>query len=58
MIDIYTPVLGRSPLIDEMLGRIQRRIERELGFQKELMRLRGALDMTLAQAAMTQMIEA
>ena len=54
VIDIYTPVLGQSPTIDEMLGRIQTRIERELGFKKELMRLRGALDMTLAQAAMSQ----
>lgn len=47
--DIYTPILGQSPLIDEMLGRIQTRVERELGFQKELMKLRGALDMTLTQ---------
>lgn len=47
--DVYTPTLGQSPLIDEMLGRIQTRVERELGFQKELMKLRGALDMTLAQ---------
>lgn len=34
-----------------MLGRIHTRIERELGFQKELMKLRGALDMTLAQVS-------
>jgi U3 small nucleolar RNA-associated protein 15 len=57
VVDIYTPMLGRSPVIDEMLGRIQRRIERELGFQKELMKLRGALDMTLAQAAMSQITD-
>jgi len=49
--DLYTPVLGQSPLIDELLGRIQTRVERELGFQKELMKLRGALDMTLAQVS-------
>ena len=47
--DIYTPILGQSPLIDELLGRIQTRVERELGFQKELMKLRGEFDMTLAQ---------
>ena len=52
--DLYTPVLGQSPLIDELLGRIQTRVERELGFQKELMKLRGALDMTLAQVSWTR----
>lgn len=48
-IDLYTPVLGQSPVIDEMLGKMQNRIERELGFERDLMKLRGALDMTLAQ---------
>lgn len=57
IIDMYTPVLGRSTLIDEMIGKLQSRIERELGFQRELMKLRGALDMTLAQAAMSQLLE-
>jgi U3 small nucleolar RNA-associated protein 15 len=42
-------------VIDEMLGKIQARIERELRFQRELMRLRGALDMTLTQAALGQL---
>jgi U3 small nucleolar RNA-associated protein 15 len=51
--DIYTPILGQTPLIDEMIGKMQSRIERELSFQRELMKLRGALDMTLAQAAMS-----
>ncbi|RSH85203.1 hypothetical protein EHS25_005010 [Saitozyma podzolica] len=54
IIDLYTPVLGQSPVIDEMLGKMQNRIERELGFERDLMKLRGALDMTLAQAAMSQ----
>lgn len=54
--DIYTPILGQSPVIDEMLGRIQTRVERELGFQKELMKLRGALDMTLAQVSIRVLV--
>ncbi|WVQ85835.1 hypothetical protein IAT38_008003 [Cryptococcus sp. DSM 104549] len=58
IIDIYTPALGQSPLLDEMLGKIQTRVERELGFQRELMKLRGALDMTLAQAALGRAVEA
>ncbi|WVQ95554.1 hypothetical protein IAU59_002651 [Kwoniella sp. CBS 9459] len=57
LIDIYTPVLGQSPVLDEMMARIQTRIERELSFQRELMKLRGALDMTLAQAAMSRVVE-
>ena len=47
--DLYTPVLGQSPLLDEMMEKLQSRIDRELRFQQDLMKLRGALDMTLAQ---------
>lgn len=57
IIDIYTPVLGQSPLLDEMLSKLQNRIDGELRFQREVMKLRGALDMTLAQAAMSQLSE-
>ena len=41
--------------MDDSLGKIQNRIERELGFERELIKLRGALDMTLAQAAVVQL---
>jgi U3 small nucleolar RNA-associated protein 15 len=44
--------------VDELLGKMQTRIERELSFERELMKLRGALDMTLSQAAMTQVLTA
>ncbi|WRT70599.1 uncharacterized protein IL334_007597 [Kwoniella shivajii] len=57
IIDIYTPILGQSPILDEMMAKLQSRIERELSFQRELMKLRGALDMTLAQAAMSRIVE-
>ncbi|WVN89670.1 uncharacterized protein L203_104900 [Cryptococcus depauperatus CBS 7841] len=53
ILDIYTPILGQSPTLDEMLGKVKTRVERELGFQKELIKLRGALDMVLAQSALT-----
>lgn len=52
LVDIYTPILGQSPILDEMLGKIQIRVERELSFQRELMKLRGALDITLSQAVL------
>lgn len=44
--------------MDELLGKMQTRIERELAFERDLMKLRGALDMTLSQAAMTQVLAA
>lgn len=36
-----------------MMGKLQSRIDRELRFQRDLMKLRGALDMTLAQVGLT-----
>ena len=42
-------MLGQSPLLDEMMEKLQSRINRELRFHQDLMKLRGALDMTLAQ---------
>ena len=42
-------MLGQSPLLDEMMEKLQSRINRELKFRQDLMKLRGALDMTLAQ---------
>lgn len=56
--DLYTPILGQTPGVDELLGKMQTRIERELAFERELVKLRGALDMTLSQAAMTQVMAA
>lgn len=53
--DLYTPILGQSPILDELVGRIHTRIERELAFERELMKLKGGLEMTLAQAAMSRL---
>ncbi|EIW69973.1 hypothetical protein TREMEDRAFT_43605 [Tremella mesenterica DSM 1558] len=55
IIDIYTPMLGQSPVLDETMAKLNQRIGMELKFQHELMRLRGALDMTLAQSALSQL---
>ena len=35
--------------MDEMMEKLQSKINRELKFHQDLMKLRGALDMTLAQ---------
>lgn len=55
LLDLYSPQLGHSPLVDELLAKLNGRVERELAFQRELFKLRGALDMTLAQAAMSRL---
>lgn len=55
VLDLYAANLGHSPLVDELVSKLATRVDRELAFQRELVKLRGALDMTLAQAAMGQM---
>lgn len=50
--DMYTSVLGRSPLIDTLFLRLRRKLDQELKFQRELHLLGGALDMILASAAL------
>lgn len=52
VIDMYTSILGRSPLIDTLFLRLRRKLEQELKFQRELHLLGGALDMILAAAAL------
>ncbi|QRW01703.1 U3 small nucleolar RNA-associated protein 15 [Ceratobasidium sp. AG-Ba] len=53
VIDMYTSVLGRSPLIDALFVRLKRKLDQELKFQRELHLLGGALDMILASAALS-----
>lgn len=49
---MYTPVLGQSPLIDSLFLQLRKKVEAELRFQKELARIRGALDMVFSCAAL------
>ncbi|KAJ7179093.1 WD40 repeat-like protein [Mycena filopes] len=51
VIEMYTPVLGQSPLIDSLFLRLRKKVSAELRFQKELLKTKGALDMVLATAA-------
>ncbi|BGP19053.1 hypothetical protein JCM10213_009237 [Rhodosporidiobolus nylandii] len=48
LIDIYTPTLGLSPLIDSLFARLRRKVDDELEFQRELTQVQGALDMVFA----------
>ena len=51
--DMYTPVLGQSPLIDTLFLRLRKKVAAELQFQQELVKARGALEMLFASAALT-----
>ena len=51
--EMYTPVLGQSPLIDTLFSRLRKKVTAELRFQKELVKAKGALDMLLASAALS-----
>ncbi|KAF8897576.1 WD40-repeat-containing domain protein [Infundibulicybe gibba] len=48
VIDMYTPVLGQSPLIDSLFLRLRRKVIAEIRFQKELLKMQGAFDMVIA----------
>ncbi|BGO97179.1 U3 small nucleolar RNA-associated protein 15 [Rhodotorula toruloides] len=51
LIDIYTPTLGLSPLIDTLFTRLRRKLDDELDFHRELTMVQGALDMVFASSA-------
>ena len=46
--DMYGAVLGQSPLIDSLFLRLRRKVAAEIRFQKELVKIKGALHMILA----------
>jgi U3 small nucleolar RNA-associated protein 15 len=46
---MYSAVLGQSPLIDDIISKMQKKVHFELQFQKQLLGLNGALEMVLAQ---------
>jgi U3 small nucleolar RNA-associated protein 15 len=49
---MYSPVLGQSPVIDTLFLRLRKKVAAEIRFQKELVKIKGALDMILASAAL------
>ncbi|RDB22693.1 U3 small nucleolar RNA-associated protein 15 [Hypsizygus marmoreus] len=48
VIEMYSPVLGQSPLIDTLFLRLRKKVAAEIHFQKELVKTRGALNMLLS----------
>ncbi|KAG0303027.1 snoRNA-binding rRNA-processing protein [Dissophora globulifera] len=53
MIDMYTAVLGQSPLIDELFVKLRARVKMELAFQKQLMSVVGSMEMLFAKSTST-----
>ncbi|KAJ3722884.1 WD40 repeat-like protein [Lentinula raphanica] len=53
VIQMYTPILGQSPLIDTLFLRLRKKVQAELRFQKEIQRTKGALDMIFSAVAST-----
>ncbi|KAF9268023.1 WD40 repeat-like protein [Marasmius fiardii PR-910] len=51
VIEMYTPILGQSPVIDGLFLHLRKKVIAEIRFQKEVLRTRGALDMILSSAA-------
>jgi len=51
--EMYSPVLGQSPLIDSWFIRLRKKISLEIKFQQELMKTKGALDMLFTSVALT-----
>lgn len=49
IMDVYAPVLGQSPLIDELFGKIWTKVTDEVHVQRQLVQVRGALEMVLAR---------
>ncbi|KAA0171035.1 hypothetical protein FNF28_01040 [Cafeteria roenbergensis] len=50
ILDLYGPVIGRSPRMRTMLRALESRARGEMNVQRELLRLQGALDMLLNSA--------
>jgi U3 small nucleolar RNA-associated protein 15 len=51
--DMYAPVLGQSPTIDSLFLRLRKKLEVELRLQSDLVKVKGALDMLFAFAALS-----
>ncbi|KAF9358285.1 snoRNA-binding rRNA-processing protein [Mortierella sp. AD094] len=53
MIDMYTAVLGQSPLIDELFMRLRAKVKLEIAFQKQLLSVVGSMEMLFAKSTST-----
>ncbi|CAD6930602.1 unnamed protein product [Tilletia controversa] len=52
VIDIYAPVLGQSPLIDDLFGRIWAKVSQEVRLQRDLVGVRGTIEMLISRSSL------
>lgn len=52
VIETYASVLGQSPIIDDLFGRIWSKLSEEMRLQTQLFQVNGALEMILARSAL------
>ncbi|KAL6113738.1 utp15 [Pungitius sinensis] len=50
ILDVYKQVVGQSPLVDRQLLRLQELLEKEIGYQQDLMEVLGMLDTMFASS--------
>jgi len=48
ILDLYSPVMGQSPAIDECFMKLHRKLKAEVDFQQRLFELMGSLDLLLS----------
>lgn len=53
VINMYTAVLGQSPLIDELFMRLRAKVKQEIAFQKQLFSVIGSMEMLFAKSTST-----
>ncbi|KAI9010407.1 WD40-repeat-containing domain protein [Phycomyces nitens] len=53
VIDVYTPVFGQSPLIDDLMKQLSTKVKQEITFQKELTQTIAALDMIFTRSGVS-----
>lgn len=53
IIDTYASVLGQSPIIDDLFGRIWAKLGEEMRLRTQLFQVNGALEMLLARSALS-----
>jgi U3 small nucleolar RNA-associated protein 15 len=51
-LDMYASAVGQSPLIDALFVQLRKKIKQEILFQRELVSVRGALEMILAASTL------
>lgn len=51
-VEMYGSAVGQSPLIDGLFVKLRKKVQAEIRLQRELVSIRGALDMLLASSTL------